>query len=157
MIKNWLQAGNLKKTFHVGTSVVLVFCRYKELLEREAQLEERQREMDLQRQEIESEAQRRLESERELERLKDDNDRWQICCKVQHILFSLVLLARKHDHLHQEFRKVYIYAEQSATSSTNCTDSNQIYRLLSIHCIVCCVHVFTPQVAAEVTRLLKEW
>lgn len=49
--------------------------RYKELLEREAQLEERQREMDLQRQEMESEAQRRLESQRELERLKDGNDR----------------------------------------------------------------------------------
>lgn len=54
---------------------MLVFCRYKELLEKEAQLEERQREMDLQRQEMESEAQRRLESERQLERLKDDHDR----------------------------------------------------------------------------------
>ena len=52
-----------------------VFCRYKELLEREGQLEVRQQEMDRQRQEIESEAQRRLESQRELEKLKDDNNR----------------------------------------------------------------------------------
>lgn len=54
---------------------MLVFCRYKELLEREAQLEERQREMDVKRQEMESEAQRRLETKRELERLKDHYDR----------------------------------------------------------------------------------
>lgn len=61
--------------FCVGVPVVLVFGRYKELLEGEAQLKEREREMDRQRQEMEAEAQRRLESERELERLKDDNDR----------------------------------------------------------------------------------
>lgn len=61
--------------FCAGVSVVLVFRRYKELLDREAQLKEREREMDRQRQEMEAEAQRRLESERELERLKDDSDR----------------------------------------------------------------------------------
>lgn len=54
---------------------MLGFGRYKELLEGEALLKEREREMDRQRQEMEAEAQRRLESERKLERLKDDNDR----------------------------------------------------------------------------------
>lgn len=61
--------------FCVGVSVVFLFGRYKELLEGEAQLKEREREMDRQRREMEAGAQRRLESERELERLKEDNDR----------------------------------------------------------------------------------
>lgn len=54
---------------------MLVLGRYKELLDGEAQLKEREREMDRQRQEMEAEAPRRLESKRELEKLKDDSDR----------------------------------------------------------------------------------
>ncbi|XP_042348731.1 coiled-coil domain containing 88A [Plectropomus leopardus] len=52
-------------------------ARYKELLDGKTQLEEREREMKMEREEMEAEAQRRVVRERELERLKDDNERLQ--------------------------------------------------------------------------------
>uniref|UniRef100_A0A8D3B6C6 Coiled-coil domain containing 88B n=1 Tax=Scophthalmus maximus TaxID=52904 RepID=A0A8D3B6C6_SCOMX len=52
-------------------------ARYKEFLDGKTQIEEREREMKMEREEMEAEAQRRLERERELERLKDDNERLQ--------------------------------------------------------------------------------
>ncbi|XP_056295947.1 coiled-coil domain containing 88A isoform X2 [Pseudoliparis swirei] len=52
-------------------------ARYKELLDGKAQVDERELEMKMERKEMEAEAQRRLERERELERLKEDNERLQ--------------------------------------------------------------------------------
>ncbi|XP_054453623.1 LOW QUALITY PROTEIN: coiled-coil domain containing 88A [Anoplopoma fimbria] len=52
-------------------------ARYKELLDGKSQLEERELEMKMERKAMEAEAQRRLERERELERLKEDNERLQ--------------------------------------------------------------------------------
>lgn len=49
--------------------------RYKEILDRKTQMEEREQEMKTRREEMEAEAQRRLEPEQELERLKEDNKR----------------------------------------------------------------------------------
>lgn len=59
----------------VGMNSLSVLSRYKELLDGKAQLEEKEREMNREREKMEGEAQRRLEGERDLERLKDDNDR----------------------------------------------------------------------------------
>lgn len=59
----------------VGMNSVSVLSRYKELLDGKTQLEEREREMNREREKMEAGAQRRLEGERDLERLKDDNDR----------------------------------------------------------------------------------
>lgn len=56
-------------------NAVFVLSRYKELLEGKTQLEEREREMKMEREEMEAEAQRRLEKERELDRMKEDNER----------------------------------------------------------------------------------
>lgn len=55
--------------------VVFSISRYKDLLDGKTQLEEREREMKMEREEMEAEAQRRLDRERELERLKEDNER----------------------------------------------------------------------------------
>ncbi|XP_034399930.1 girdin isoform X2 [Cyclopterus lumpus] len=52
-------------------------ARYKELLDGKSQLDERELEMKMERKEMEAEAQRRLERERELERLKENNERLQ--------------------------------------------------------------------------------
>ncbi|XP_039976668.1 coiled-coil domain containing 88A isoform X3 [Xiphias gladius] len=52
-------------------------ARYKELLDGKTHLQEREREMKMEKEEMEAEAQRRLERERELERLKEDNERLQ--------------------------------------------------------------------------------
>ncbi|CAG5990265.1 unnamed protein product [Menidia menidia] len=52
--------------------------RYKELLDGKTQLEEKEREMKVEKEKMEAVAQRRLEMERELERLKDDNERLQV-------------------------------------------------------------------------------
>ncbi|XP_068571045.1 coiled-coil domain containing 88A [Cebidichthys violaceus] len=52
-------------------------ARYKELLDGKSQLDERELEVKMERKEMEAEAQRRLERERELERLKEDNERLQ--------------------------------------------------------------------------------
>ena len=60
---------------NVGMHVVFNLLRYKELVDGKTQLEDREQEMNLQREEMDSEAQRRQERERELERLKDDNER----------------------------------------------------------------------------------
>lgn len=54
---------------------VSFLSRYKELLDGKTQLEEREREMNREREKMEAGTQRRLEGERDLERLKDDNDR----------------------------------------------------------------------------------
>lgn len=54
---------------------VFALTRYKELLDGKMLLEEREQEMNREREKMEAEAQRRLEGERDLERLKDDNDR----------------------------------------------------------------------------------
>ncbi|XP_024139842.1 coiled-coil domain containing 88A isoform X1 [Oryzias melastigma] len=51
--------------------------RYKELLGGKAQLEEREKEMKMEREAMEAEAQKKLETERELERMKEDNERLQ--------------------------------------------------------------------------------
>lgn len=59
----------------VGLNSLSVLSRYKELLDGKAQLEEKEREMKREREKMEAEAQRRLEGERDLEKLKDDNDR----------------------------------------------------------------------------------
>lgn len=59
----------------VGMKSVSILSRYKELLDGKTQLEERERETNREREKMEAEAQRRLEGERDLERLKDDNDR----------------------------------------------------------------------------------
>ncbi|XP_062249558.1 coiled-coil domain containing 88A [Platichthys flesus] len=52
-------------------------ARYKELLDCKTQMEEREREMKMEREEMGAEAQRRLEGQRELERLREDNVRHQ--------------------------------------------------------------------------------
>ncbi|KAM4622116.1 coiled-coil domain containing 88A isoform 2-T2 [Polymixia lowei] len=52
-------------------------ARYKELVDGKAQLEEREIDMKTEREKMEREAHRRMERERELERMKEDNDRLQ--------------------------------------------------------------------------------
>lgn len=54
---------------------MFAISRYKELLDGNTQLEEREQEIKMEREKMEAEAQRRMEQERELERLKDDNER----------------------------------------------------------------------------------
>ncbi|KAM8907853.1 coiled-coil domain containing 88A isoform 2-T3 [Spinachia spinachia] len=52
-------------------------ARYKELLDLKSQLNERELEMKMEKRQMEAEAQRRLERERELQRLKEENERLQ--------------------------------------------------------------------------------
>lgn len=73
--ENWDASANSLKSTLLLVSVMFVFSRYKEHLDRKTQLEEEEREIKLERQKMEAEAQRTLERERELERLRDDNER----------------------------------------------------------------------------------
>lgn len=65
-------------TFHlklVKCSKILYLSRYKELLEKKAQLEEAEESIRKERQKMEKVTQGQVESEKELERLKMDNER----------------------------------------------------------------------------------
>lgn len=65
-------------TFHlkfVKCSKIPYLSRYKELLERKAQLEEAEESIRMERQKMEKVTQGQVESEKELERLKMDSER----------------------------------------------------------------------------------
>lgn len=61
----------------LSCKILLILCpsRYKELLDRKAQLEESEESMRMEREKMERVTQGQLESEKELERLRMDNER----------------------------------------------------------------------------------